>query len=167
MPGVGAGGAAPADAAESAFRHALARWASGVAVVAVRQDGSIQAMTVTAFMVVSLRPAVIAVAVGEHAPLATQLEPDTPFAISLLGGDQRRWANVFADVFAADRTGFPASGDPVLTGSIAGLGCSVSSVEAVGDHRLILGAVTAVHIGNGEPPLLYYNRRYHHLGEER
>lgn len=163
LPGIDAGTRAPAG--DRGLRDVLARWASGVAVLAVRQDDDVLAMTVTAFLPVSLQPPLIAVAVGEHLPLATMLTPGTPFAVSILGQDQRRWANVFADAFAADRSGFPAVGDPVLSGCTAALACVVVSAEATGDHLLVLGDVASVHLGDDDTPLLYFDRGYRRLGE--
>ncbi len=150
-------------AAESELREALARWASGVAVLAVRRDDVVQAMTVTAVLGVSLAPPLLAVAVGEHAPLATALEEGTPFAISFLGAGQRRWANIFADAFAVDRSGFPAQGDPVLEAAPAALVCRVEAVIEAGDHRLVLGLVERVELGPDRPPLVYHDRQYRTL----
>ncbi len=163
LPGIGTGDTASGDGSE--LRAALARWATGVAVLAVRHEGGIQAMTITAFMPISLDPPHIAVAVGQHAPLSTLLPPGTSFAISILGEDQRRWANVFADAFAADRSGFPDAGDTVLAGSIAALSCTVLSAEQVGDHVLVLATVSAVHAGDDDAPLLYFDRAYRRLSD--
>lgn len=160
---VGRGGAA---APESELREALARWTSGVAVLAVRRDDLVQGMTVTAFLGVSLAPPLVAVAVGEHAPVATLLEEGTHFAVSFLGSGQRRWANIFADTFAVDRSGFPAQGQPVLEGAPAALVCRVEAVLEAGDHQLVLGLVERVELGPDRPPLIYYDRQYQGLEGE-
>jgi flavin reductase (NADH) len=153
-------------AAEDELREALARWASGVAVLAVRREDTVQAMTVTAVMAVSLRPPLVAVAVGEQAPLATLLDEGSHFALSFLGAAQRRWANVFADAFAVDVSGFPAEGDPVLEGAPAALVCRVEAVLEAGDHGLVIGLVERVELGSDPAPLLYHDRRYHAFKEE-
>jgi flavin reductase (DIM6/NTAB) family NADH-FMN oxidoreductase RutF len=163
LPGIDTGGTPSGVGSE--LRAALARWATGVAVLAVRHDGAIQAMTITAFLPVSFDPPRIAVAVGQHAPLSTLLPPGTSFGISILGEDQRRWANVFADAFAADRSGFPPAGDPVLAGCIAALSCTVVSAEPVGDHVLVLASVLDVHSGEDDAPLLYFERAYRRLSD--
>ena len=156
----GRGGGEPPPRAE--LREALARWASGVAVVATRQDDAVTALTVSAFMAVSLEPPLIAVALGEQAPLTALLEEGSRFGVSILAADQRRSAGVFADSFAVDASGFAAVGDPLLEGALAGLGCRVAAVHAVGDHRLVLGAVEAVRLGRGSP-LIYFDRTYRGL----
>ncbi len=160
------GGAGREQAARAELREALARWARGVAVVATRQEGTVTALTVSAFMAVSLDPPLIAVALGEQAPLTALLEEGARFGVSILAADQRRLAGVFADAFAVDRSAFAEAGDPVLDGSLAALGCSVAAVHAAGDHRLVLGAVESVRLGEGAP-LLYFDRAYRALeGDE-
>ncbi len=156
------GGAGREQPARADLREALARWASGVAVVATREEGTVTALTVSAFMAVSLEPPLIAVALGEQAPLTALLEVDARFGVSILAAHQRRLAGVFADAFAVDRSGFLADGDAVLEGSLAALACRVTAVHRAGDHRLVLGAVESVRLGEGAP-LLYFDRAYRGL----
>jgi flavin reductase (NADH) len=124
---VEAGGAARPPAGETELRDALARWASGVAVLAFRSDDTIHALTVTAFAGVSLRPPLVMVAVGEQSALAPLLAEGESFALSILAADQRRWAGIFADIYAVDRSGFPAGGDAILAGCIAAFVCRVEA----------------------------------------
>ncbi len=144
------------------LREALSRWATGVAVVATRQEGTLTAMTVSAFMALSLDPPLIAIALGEQGPITALLEEGVVFGVSILAEDQRRLAGIFADTFAVDRSSFAAAGDPVLNGALAGLGCRVTAVHPAGDHRLVVAAVETVHPGEGKP-LLYFARAYHAL----
>lgn len=166
----GGGGEGGDPAARAELREALARWASGVAVVATRLDGQITAMTASAFMAVSLEPPLVALAVGEHAPLAAQLQEGARFGVSLLARDQRRLAGIFADSFAVDRTGFSAEDEgapPLLRAALAGLACRVESVHLAGDHNLVVAAVEGVRLGSPGMPLIYYDRAYRGLeGEE-
>lgn len=151
---------------EHELREVLARWTTGVAIVAARVDGAVHAMTVTAFLPLSLRPPLVGVAIGQHAPLVTMLEEGTAFIVNLLGESQRRWANVFADSFAADPGGFTPTGDPVLEGCIGALNCLVTGRQPAGDHILVTGEVRSALAGGDERPLLYFDRRYRGLGEE-
>jgi flavin reductase (DIM6/NTAB) family NADH-FMN oxidoreductase RutF len=153
------------EAARDALRDAFARWASGVGVLALRHEGTVHAMTVTAFVALSLDPPLLGVAVGLHTPLAALLEPDRRFGLSVLGADQRRWAGVFADVFAVDRSGFPAAGDPVLAGALATLSGRVLRLEPVGDHGLLIGAVERAQAAPERPPLVYFQRTYRGLDQ--
>ncbi len=156
------GGGGREHSARAELREALARWASGVAVVATRQEGAVTALTVSAFMAISLEPPLIAVALGEQAPITALLEEGARFGVSILSTRQRRLAGIFADAFAADASSFAPAGDPVLAEALAGLGCRVAAVHVVGDHRLVLGAVESVQPGEGSP-LVYFDRAYRAL----
>lgn len=164
VAGIDSGGGAGGDAGRD-LREALARWATGVAVVAVRRPDAVHAMTATAFMPLSVEPPLVGIAIGEHAPLAEMLETGSDFCVSVLSQRQRRWANVFADIFAADRTGFPPAGDPILDGCIAAITCRVHARQPAGDHVLVIGEVRSATPGVDEPPLLYYDRAYRRLAE--
>ena len=161
------GGSSETDAPERAqLREALARWASGVAVVATRMDGQLTAMTASAFMALSLEPPLVAVAVGEQAPLAALLQEGTSFGVSILARDQRRLAGIFADAFAVDSSGFSADDGgrpPLLLSALAGLACRVTALHFAGDHHLVLAAVEGVRLGDARMPLIYYDRAYRGL----
>ncbi len=155
--------------ARADVREALARWASGVAVLATRTDSQVTAMTVSAFMALSLDPPLVALAVSEHAPPAALLEEGTPFGVSILARDQRRLAGIFADAFAVDSSGFSREEEdspPLLRSALAGLACRVAALHLAGDHHLIVGAVEGVRLGSPATPLIYYDRAYRGLEDE-
>jgi flavin reductase (NADH) len=147
------------------FRQALACWASGVAVVAVREEGRVLATTVTAFLSVSLEPPLVLVSLGPTAQVLPFLVPDRSFAISVLAEHQGRIASVFADAYPAGAPSFPRRGDPWVEGASVRLGCRVHRVDPAADHHLVLALVeTAVFDGAG--PLIRYRRAYRRLAEE-
>ncbi len=159
---VDAGNGGREDSLRADLREALSRWAAGVAVVATRQEGTLTALTVSAFIALSLDPPLIALALGEQAPITALLEEGVAFGVSILAEDQRRLAGIFADSFAVDRSTFAATDEPVLDGALAGLGCRVTAVYPAGDHRLVVATVANVQLGEGKP-LLYFARAYHAL----
>ncbi len=157
------GGVAP-----ERFREALARWASGVAVVAVRDEERVYATTVTALASVSVEPPLVVTSLGGGAQVLPFLEVGRPFAVSVLAEEQQRLATVFADAFAVGPSPFPADGPPLLPGALVGLTCRVHAVHPSADHRLVVGLVedVALESAGGGRPLLYWERSYRGLGEE-
>ena len=150
-----------------AFKEALARWASGVTVVAVRDEGRVHATTASAFLSISVEPPHVLVSLGPGAQALPFLEPGAPFGVSVLAEDQRRHATVFADAFPVGASPFPDEGTPLIPGALAGLACRVRDVHAAGDHRLVVGLVEDVVLrteGEGRP-LLYWDRAYRGLEE--
>jgi flavin reductase (DIM6/NTAB) family NADH-FMN oxidoreductase RutF len=146
------------------FREALARWASGVAVVAVREEGRVLATTVTALLSVSLEPPLVLVSLGGTAQVLPFLTPDRSFAISVLAEDQGRIASVFADAYPAGAPAFAPRGDPWVEGALVRLGCRVDRIDPVADHHLVLALVETADVDEGRP-LVRYLRAYRPLAD--
>ena len=144
-----------------AFREALARWASGVAVVALREEARVLATTVSALMSVSVSPPLIVVALGPGAQVLPYLTPGRRFGVSLLGEEQCRLARVFSDPYPVGPSPFGGEG-PVVTDAIVRLSCAVRRVDPGGDHRLVLALVESVAHSAGRP-LLRWGREYRRL----
>lgn len=164
-PGRGGGEAAGPGVGPEAFRDALARWASGVTLVAVRDADQVHATTVSAFASVSAEPPLVLVSLGPGAQVLPFLESGSAFAVSVLAEDQRRLAAVFADAFPVGPRPFPAEGPPLVAGALAGLVCRVRDVHEAGDHRLVVALVEEVKLegAGGARPLLYWGREYRAL----
>jgi flavin reductase (DIM6/NTAB) family NADH-FMN oxidoreductase RutF len=148
---------------DRAFRTALARWASGVTVVSVRDDAQVFGITATAFASVSLDPPLVLVCLGANAIVLPMLETGTQLVVSILGADQKRAATIFTDVGPLGRELFAPEGPPVLAGSLASLVCSVDAKHAAGDHTIIVARVHQVVLGENAQPLLRYERAWHTL----
>lgn len=149
---------------DDALKDALARWASGVSIVAVREAGTVHALTVSAFIPVSLEPPTVLVSLGPNAAVLPFLDPGVSFAISMLTADQRGVASRYADTFPVGPSPFVESGPPVVEGALAWLECEVEEMIRRGDHTLVVAAMTAAGTGPEEPALTYYRREYHPVG---
>jgi flavin reductase (NADH) len=145
------------------FRDALARWASGVAVVAYRSDERVVATTVSALLSLSLEPPLVLVALGPNATVRPFLQPGAHFGISILGAGQRRLAAVFADPFPVGPTPFPPAGDPLLPGAPVALACTVERLDDGGDHAIVIAAVRDIVVGPEDAALIRFRRAYHEL----
>lgn len=151
------------EALQQGFRAALARWASGVTVVAVRDEPHVFGVTVTSFASVSLEPPLVLFCLGPGAVVLPILEVGTQVVVNLLTGAQQRTATVFTDTGPLGRELFPPDGPPVLEGSLASLVCSVDARHAAGDHSIVVARVHEVVLGQGGAPLLRYDRAWHTL----
>ena len=173
-----AGRDAEEDVARTALIEALARWASGVAVLAVREEGRVFGITVTAFSAVSLEPPLVLVCLGRNAIVLPTLlagsqsgnQPggaaDAPeFVVNILADDQRRLASIFTDVGPLGRDAFPAQGPPLLPDSLASLVCTVDALHEAGDHWIVIGRVRDIVTGGARPPLVRFQRAWHGLNK--
>lgn len=160
---------------DDAVREALSRRAGGVAIIAVREGGSgddaapdaagpVHALTVSAFIPVTLDPPTVLVSLGPNASALPYLEPGTPFAVSILTADQRALASRFADTLPVGPSPFPDAGPPVVAGALAALVCTVEEMLQRGDHTLVIGRVDDAATGPEASALTYYRRDYHSIG---
>jgi len=149
------------------FKEALARWASGVAVVAVRDpdDGRIYATTVSSLGSVSARPPRIVFSLGPGAQVLPFLKEDRIFVVNILAASQDSLASRFTDSFPVGPSPFPQQGPPVIDGAHAVLACVVDRVVPVDNCRLVVGLVQKTGSANDSSPLLYYDRDYRELAD--
>ncbi|AFH38986.1 4-hydroxyphenylacetate 3-monooxygenase reductase subunit [Thermus thermophilus] len=144
---------------KEAFKEALARFASGVTVVAARHGEEERGMTATAFMSLSLEPPLVALAVSERAKLLPVLEGAGAFTVSLLREGQEAVSEHFA---GRPKEGIALEGGRVK-GALAVLRCRLHALYPGGDHRIVVGLVEEVELGEEGPPLVYFQRGYRRL----
>ncbi|MFT3764361.1 MAG: flavin reductase family protein [Minicystis sp.] len=155
---------------------ALARaWAATVNVVTVRRApeqvaagaAEMDGFTATAFLTVSMSPPIIAVSATASSSAWAMIREAEAFAVNLLAPDQAELASAFAKP-AAERVGLwdriewtrDADAVPLLGGTAGAFSARIRQVVEAGDHVLVLGDVTAIHLGQGTETLLYHNRAY-------
>lgn len=144
-----------------AVKEVFSRWASGVSILAVRDGGQVHALTVSAFIPISVDPPLVLASLGPNAAALPYLEPGTLFAISLLTAEQQAHASRYADTFPVGPSPFPEAGPPEVDGALASVVCAVEELLERGDHTLVIGAVETARTGPDEPPLIYFGRDYH------
>lgn len=142
------------------FRTTLGHFATGVTVVTMCQEETVYGITVNAFMSVSLKPPLVAIAIDKRANAhQTLLEVDR-FAVSILREDQEEVSNLFA--------GYPTDavaqyddidGMPLLKGAIGHLVARITAAHEAGDHTIFVGHVEHLSYDSGAP-LLYYLGTY-------
>lgn len=163
-----------ADAPEGAtdlLRAFRRRWATGVAVMTLRDGARLRGITLTGVLPLSVDPPKVVVALstgGEFAPLA---EPGRRCAVSIVVRDQVFLSERFAGrapVPDARFGGVPheldAHGVPLLAGATAVVTGAIVSRARHGDHVLVVIDVDGGHIAEDEDdPLVSYEGAYRGL----
>jgi flavin reductase (DIM6/NTAB) family NADH-FMN oxidoreductase RutF len=162
-----------------AFRRLARTWAATVTVVtAIRRDGAgtpgaprVDGFTATAFLTLSIEPPLIAVAVERGAGAEALIADADHFAVNLLSEAQAEHSLAFArhwehrtdtwERFPAVRD---AQGVPLFHGTAGAFSARIQQRLDVGDHVLVIGAVTAVHHGDTHKTLVYQHRGYARVG---
>lgn len=156
--------------------RALARtWAATVTVVTVRRQPEsvgpgaplLDGFTATAFLTVSMSPPIIAVSATSSSSSFAMIRDARAFAVNLLAADQQAVAAAFART-AEERVGVwdqlawsaDGAGVPLLHGTTGGFSATLRHLLEAGDHTIVLGDVTAIHLGGRDDTLVYHNRSY-------
>lgn len=131
------------------LRNSLARFATGVAIVTVDGvDGPLGGV-VGSFASVSDEPPLVAVSVakgsGVHDALAGQ-----PFAVNILGADDRRLAAYFSPSSTAQPDWVRGEYAPRVQGVLAHVECTPWTAHDTGDRTLYVGLVEDFDYRNGD-----------------
>lgn len=146
---------------ERLFRDAMGKFATGITIVSMNDEGKNIGMTVNAFMSISLNPKLIAVSIDESASMYDKLNNTEKFGISILKEDQQDLSMIFARQKEKDREieFVDLDGVPVLKDALATLSCKVINKVKAGDHLIYIAEVTDLTIDEGSP-ILYFGGKY-------
>ncbi len=157
------------------FKEVMSRFASGVTVVSGMEDGEPVGFTCQSFISLSADPPFVAVAPGRTSTSWPRIARAGTFCVNVLGEHQQSLGRSFAvsggqKFDGVDWQPAPATGAPLIDGSLAWVDCRVELVHDAGDHELIIGRVLDVGTGEGLP-LLFFRREFatvapHALDEE-
>jgi flavin reductase (DIM6/NTAB) family NADH-FMN oxidoreductase RutF len=148
---------------ETAFRQAVAHFATGVTVITTLSEGKPAGMTASAVASLSLDPVLLLVCIDNRLPTHTAIENSRRFVVNVLGHGQEelalRFARPAADKFAgiALRAGAEL---PVLEDAIAYFVCDLAERFPGGDHSIFTGLVRECGAVPGKRPLLYFQSQF-------
>jgi flavin reductase (DIM6/NTAB) family NADH-FMN oxidoreductase RutF len=141
---------APGNIDAFALRSCLARFATGVAVVALDTPSGRTALTVNSFTAVSLDPPLVLVAILKTARSHDSF-PGRPFTINVLGAEQEALARHFAGQPQADPVSWEEGAEtPHLVGALAAIDCAPWTTYDGGDHTLVVGEVITFRYRDGD-----------------
>lgn len=153
-----------APPAPELFREVFGRFATGVAVITSAGPAGSGGMTANAVCSLSLEPLLALVCFANAARTLPIVREHGRFAINVLGAEQVEQARLFASKLPEEEK-LEATphrlhdGVPIIEDSLAWAICAVREQLAGGDHTVVIGEVTALGLGRGEP-LLWYEGRY-------
>lgn len=150
------------------FRQALAHFACGVTVVAVRGPGGPVGLTATSFTSTSLEPPLVLVCISRSARIHETMVGGEHFGVSILeegqswiaaqcaGPTEERFKGVPLDTQTCD-------GVPIIDGAHASVVCRRYAAHEAGDHTILLGEVLQCRVREGRP-LIHYRRAFGSFG---
>jgi 3-hydroxy-9,10-secoandrosta-1,3,5(10)-triene-9,17-dione monooxygenase reductase component len=149
---------------ETAFREAVAHFATGVTVITTLHEGKPAGMTASAVASLSLDPVLLLVCINNRLPTHEAIEGSRRFVVNVLGeGDQElalRFARPAEDKFAGIELEAHPEELPVLRDAIATFVCDVHERFPGGDHSIFIGLVRECRAVRGKRPLVYFRSTF-------
>ena len=145
------------------YRSVFGHLPTGVVVVTGRGPGGEPlGITIGSFTSISLTPPLAGFFIGRKSRSWPLIAAGGTFCANVLSASQDdlcwRFAKDVAEGsrFADLKTSSSANGSPVLPGVIATVDCTIDAVQQVGDHDLIVGRVTDLHVLNASQPAMVF-----------
>jgi flavin reductase (DIM6/NTAB) family NADH-FMN oxidoreductase RutF len=149
---------------ESEFRIACGHFATGVAIVTMRdRAGQGHGFTANSFASVSLNPPLVLVCVDKTISSHPPMTETEGFVVNILTEQQEELARRFAtpdiDKFEGVTTVPGEYGAPRIPDCLAYLAAVSHSRHDGGDHTIFIGEATGCELGRGRP-LIFYQGMY-------
>jgi flavin reductase (DIM6/NTAB) family NADH-FMN oxidoreductase RutF len=146
------------------FREVVGHFATGVAVITTRRDGTDYGLTASAVASLSLEPPMLLVCLNRTSVTHGALKEAGAFGVNVLTDAQAEIAVRFAGTerktkFAGLRLHSGPLGQPLLTDALARLECRVTETVSGGTHTVFLGRVAHAEAAPGSP-LTYFRGRF-------
>ncbi len=153
------------------LRSMMARFATGVTVIAAREGPLLAGMTANAIASVSIDPPLMLASVNRKSETHGAIIGSHAFAISILADGQQELADCFAQsTTAAKLQRFcdapwreAETGSPILEGAIAYFDCRLIATHPGGDHSIFVGEIVAAGFEEHAEPLIWYASGYRRL----
>lgn len=153
----------------ASFREAMSHFAAAVNIVTTDGPAGRRGVTATSVVSVSDDPATLLVCLNTSSAANERFEANGCFAINLLSAANEKVARGFAGEgeltpeqrFDLGNWEKLETGSPVLAGSLAGFDCKLVDARIVATHRVMIGEVVGLRLGERGEGLLYRDRAYH------
>ncbi len=150
----------------SAFRGAMRRLASGVAIITARGEGGPVGMAATSVTSLTMEPPALLFCVNRAAGIHASLAIGGRIGVTLLSRHQSDVSAAFGGAVAREKrfeVGRWTTGHhdlPVLDEAQANLACRVDSIAAYGTHSIVVARVDNVLLSEAVAPLVYQDGAY-------
>lgn len=149
------------------FRHTLAGFPTGIAVVAADVDGKIVGISANSFTSVSLDPPLVSISFAHTSTSWPALRNAQRWGISILGEDARDVLTSLrrpaAERFDDIDTETSPEGAVFVTGALATLSVELDTEVDAGDHVLTLLRVLHITRDEEQLPLVFFGGGAHRL----
>lgn len=155
-----------------AYRGGMRLLPAGVCLITTHHNGAHSGMIATAVTSVSAEPPTLLVCVNRNASMFGMIQETGRFCVNVLSKEAVSLVDIFSDSsrraerFQTGDWAFSEQGLPLCAEALVSFECRLAKVVDWHSHGIFLGEVTSVvHPRGDAAPLLYMDRRFHHLNE--
>lgn len=150
--------------ADTNFRDAVGRFASGIVVVSARVDDEPIGLTCQSFCSLSLLPPLILFCAGRSSRSWRRIRTANTFTVNVLSESQQWVSHQMAqrrdDKFAEIAWHLGETAAPRIDGALVHIDCTPHDVVDGGDHDIVIGKVERTTVREQGRPLLYFRGNY-------
>ncbi len=143
-----------------AFRAALGRFPTGVALITAAPGGEPAGLIVNSLTSVSLAPPLLSFCPSRSSLTWARMRRTKRFGVNVLArtheGFARHASQRGADRFAGVEWELGPGGVPLLTDALAALECGIVAQHPAGDHWIVVGRVENIRILPVDDPLVFF-----------
>jgi 3-hydroxy-9,10-secoandrosta-1,3,5(10)-triene-9,17-dione monooxygenase reductase component len=143
-----------------AFRHALGRFPTGVALVTAAPGGEPAGLIVNSLASVSLEPPLLSFCPSRSSLTWARMRQAQRFGVNVLArrheGFARQASQRGADRFTGVDWELGPGGAPLLTDALAALACDIVAEHPAGDHWIVVGRVEDIRTSPVDDPLVFF-----------
>ena len=145
------------------FKKTLSTFATGITVVATKNNSILYGKTINSFSSLSLSPPLVLFSLDKKSTKLKIFKESKKISINILSNKQEMISNNFAkknpnwkevdyDVLK--------NGNPIIKNCVSNLDCIIEDKLTKGDHIIFICKVVKVLNNNKLKPLIYYNSKY-------
>ncbi len=146
------------------FRLAMRRYIYSVSIMSSKDDGYLNAITVSSVTSISMDPPSLLICINKSARIHDTLKIGSEFCINLLNKDQEELSNICSDEDSYDERfkdkNWNTKGVPFLANAQANIFCKVDKLSSYHTHTIVVGLVQDANYSDEISTLTYVDGNY-------
>jgi len=146
------------------FKKTLATFATGITVVATKNNSILYGKTINSFSSLSLSPPLVLFSLDKKSSKLKIFKDSKTVSINILSNNQEMISNNFAKKnpdWKEIEYDVLKSGNPIIKNCVSNLDCKIEDKLKKGDHIIFICKVVQVLNNKKLKPLIYYNSKFY------
>jgi len=145
------------------FKKSLSTFATGITVIATKNNSILYGKTINSFSSLSLSPPLVLFSLDNKSSKLNIFKKSKTVSINILSKKQKLISNNFAKKnpdWKEIEYNILKNGNPIIKNCVSNLDCKIIDKIKKGDHLIFICKVLHALNNNKLKPLIYYNSKY-------